>query len=306
MLLHELDSFRWIVDRLDAIPPNGRRSLVEDLKRARENVELQESKLRQLEEGGDVIFDNKPTVHLDRWGIYSNDAFGAQSQQLHLLSSEEMQQTGSRTIEAASSAGTGAAPGAGEAAAPSAGDAASAGAGEAASAGSRSRLRSRSTSVQVDGQPPRRWRQQKPITQPRQLESSTSTSSQRTERAAKAIPLPRMAPAKLELKPNMGARKAASSTIAPMRTPARGVLPTLQDGAWIPVKNGWLTARAEPTSAEEFVSWGADVVVSLQERSAGTGSAHRIVSASAFAMENQHLVYPIKPSAINPSSATLI
>jgi hypothetical protein len=111
-----------------------------------------------------------------------------------------------------------------------------------------------------------------------------------------------MAPARplaLPLKPKMRARKAASSTIAPMRTPARGVLPTLQDGAWIPVKNGWLTARAEPTSAEEFESWGADVVLSLQERSAGTGIADRIVSAAAFEMLYQHLVIPIGPICNN-------
>ena len=102
-------------------------------------------------------------------------------------------------------------------------------------------------------------------------------------------------PFALPLKPKMRARKAASSTIAR----ARGVLPTLQDGAWIPAKSGWLTARAEPASAEEFESWGADVVVSLEERSTGTGITHRIVSASAFAMENQHLVCPIDPICNN-------
>ncbi len=103
---------------------------------------------------------------------------------------------------ASASAGTGAAPGAGEAAVPGAGEAASAGAGEAASAGSRSRSRSRSTPmssiVQADGQRPRRWRQQRPITPPRQhVESSASWSSPVPERAAEARLPPRMAPVKV-------------------------------------------------------------------------------------------------------------
>ena len=69
----------------------------------------------------------------------------------------------------------------------------------------------------------------------------------------------------------------------------------LKEGAWVRVKRGWLTGRAEPTSQEELESWGADVVVSLQERSAGRGNANRIVAAAASASGLMLLVYPIHP-----------
>ncbi len=51
-----------------------------------------------------------------------------------------------------------------------------------------------------------------------------------------------------------------------MQTPARDMPPVLEEGAWVRVKNGWLTGRAAPESREQLVSWGAHVVVSLQAR----------------------------------------
>ena len=73
----------------------------------------------------------------------------------------------------------------------------------------------------------------------------------------------------------------------------------LKEGAWDRVKRGWLTGRAEPTSQEELESWGADVVLSLHDRSAGRGNANRIiVAAAASASGLVHRVYPI----VNPIS----
>ena len=71
MLLHQRQRQTWVLGRLDACPPTGRRSTVEDRKDAVENLERQEFKLAQLNVGN-VIFDNRPTVHLEtyarRWG----------------------------------------------------------------------------------------------------------------------------------------------------------------------------------------------------------------------------------------------
>ena len=61
-----------------------------------------------------------------------------------------------------------------------------------------------------------------------------------------------------------------------MRIPVRDV----QVGAWGRAEDGCLTVPAQPESNEELESCGADVVVSLQERSAGKGSADRIVAAA--------------------------
>ncbi len=78
-----------------------------------------------------------------------------------------------------------------------------------------------------------------------------------------------------------------------MRTPVRDVLPDSQ-GAWVRVGDGWLTGRASPESKEEFTSWGADVVVSLQYACEGGGIAHGIVAAvvSARALA-YHYVRPV-------------
>ena len=217
-----------------------------------ENLERQEFKLAQLNVGN-VIFDNRPTAHLETYARRWNSQLSERDQHRHQRTSEAKQQTDSRTIEVASaSAGTGAAPGAGEAAAH--------GAGEAASAGSRRRSRSRSmaSSFQADGQRPRRWRQQRPITPPRQqVESSASWSSPVSERAAEARLPPRMAPVKvLAPTPTVKPRKPAPSTIWPMRMllPIPSTIPParLKEGAWARAKRGWLTGRAEPTSQEEL------------------------------------------------------
>ena len=109
--------------------PDGRRGTEEDIQLAVENVHKQESRLRQMNEGGTV--SDRPTVHLDTLGMQWNAELDEQEQQLHHLPSEEMQDTASRWRKRASaSAGTGAAPGAGEAAAPGAGEAAGPGAGK--------------------------------------------------------------------------------------------------------------------------------------------------------------------------------
>ena len=79
----------------------------------------------------------------------------------------------------------------------------------------------------------------------------------------------------------------------------------LKEGAWVRVKRGWLTGRAEPTSQEELESWGADVVLSLQERSAGRGSANRTVAAAASASGLVLIVYPIHPSSRHAHINTL-
>ena len=218
------------------------------------------SRIKQLN-FGNVIFDNRPTAHLDTYARRWTAELKERDQHLRQRTSESKQQTGSRTIEVASaSAGAGAAPVAGEAASPGAGEAAAAGAGEAASAGSRRRSRSRSmaSSVQADGQRPLRWRQQRPITPPRQqVESSASWSSPVPERAAEARLPPRMAPVKvLAPTPTVKPRKPAPSTIWPMRMllPIPSTIPParLKEGAWARVKRGWLAGRAEPTSQEQL------------------------------------------------------
>ena len=94
-------------------------------------------------------------------------------------------------------------------------------------------------------------------------------------------------------------RKPVPSTIPSMRRrpPLSSSTPpqTLKEGAWVRVKRGWLTGRAEPTSEKELESWGADVVISLQDRSAGHGKANRIVAAAASASVLLHQVFPIQP-----------
>ncbi len=272
-----------------------------------------ESSMRRLNEDGVVVLKDRE-MQLSRHDQTLNEKYRHEEdweeERRRYRLTEDMQETASRWRAASSaSAGTGAAPGAGEAAAPGAGEAASAGAGEAASAGSRRRSRSRSmsmaSSVQVDGQRPRRWRQQRPITPPRQqVESSASWSSPVPERAAEARLPPRMAPVKvLAPTPTVKPRKPAPSTIWPMRMllPIPSTIPPvrLKEGAWVRVKRGWLTGRAEPTSQEELESWGADVVLSLHDRSAGRGNANRIiVAAAASASGLVHRVYPI----VNPIS----
>ena len=247
-LLHQRQRQTWVLGRLDASPPTGRRSTVEDRKDAVGNLERQEFKLAQLNVGN-VIFDNRRTVDLDTYARRWNSQLNERDQHRHQRTSEAKQQTDSRTIEVASaSAGTGAAPGAGEAAAHGAGEAASAGTGEAASAGSRRRSRSRSrsiaSSVQADGQRPRRWRQQRPISRPRQqAESSARWSSPCPESAAEARLPPRMAPAKvLAPTPTVKPRKPAPSVFAPMRMPlpipSTTPPPKLKEVAWVRVKRG--------------------------------------------------------------------
>ena len=91
----------------------------------------------------------------------------------------------------------------------------------------------------------------------------------------------------------------------PLSIPSTTPPPRLKEGAWVRVKRGWLTGRAEPTSQEELESWGADVVLSLQERSAGRGNANRIVAAAASASGLVLLVYPIHPSSRHAHINTL-
>ena len=236
----------------------------------------QEFKLSQVNVIGTVIFDDdRPTVLLDTIGMQWNAELHDQEQQLP-LSSEKIQQTGSRTIELASaSAGTGASPGAGEAAAPGARDAAGHGAGEAASDGSRSRGVSSSLSrvAQVDGLRTRHWRMKNaPIAPPIQLESSSRTSTQSPGRAAEAVTMPLTATARRFLHQCKG----ASSKTEPMRILVRDV----QVGAWDRAVDGWLTVPAQLESIEELESCGANVVASLQERSAEKGIADGNVAAA--------------------------
>ena len=81
-----------------------------------------------------------------------------------------------------------------------------------------------------------------------------------------------------------------------MLKPARGAPPDLQEGAWVRVKDGWLTVRAQPDSKEELDSWGADVLASLQETSAGGGIAHGIAQEAASAgLLEEYEVFPVYP-----------
>ena len=89
-------------------------------------------------------------------------------------------------------------------------------------------------------------------------------------------------------------RAGASSKIEPMRTPVRDVLLDSQEDAWVRVGDGWLTGRAQPESKEELMSWGADVVVSLQYASEGGEIAHGIVAAAVSARAlAYHYVCPV-------------
>ena len=81
----------------------------------------------------------------------------------------------------------------------------------------------------------------------------------------------------------------------PLPIPSTTPPPKLKEGAWVRVKRGWLTGRAGPTRHEELESWGADVVVSLQDRTAGHGYANRIVAAVASASGLVHRVFPLRP-----------
>jgi hypothetical protein len=275
MLQWEARRATGILDELNVTVHDGRRGTEEDIQLAAENMRRQEFKLSQLNVIGTVIFDDRPTVHLDPIGMQWNAELHDQEQQLP-LSSEKIQQAGSRTIELASaSAGTGASPGAGEAAAPGARDAAGPGAGEAASDGSRSRGRSSSLSrfAQVDGQRTQRWHMKNaPIAPPIQLESSSRTSTQSPERAAEAVTMPLTATARHFLH----RYKGASSKTEPMRILVRDV----QVGAWDRAVDGWLTVPAQLESIEELESCGANVVASLQERSAEKGIADGNVAAA--------------------------
>jgi hypothetical protein len=79
-----------------------------------------------------------------------------------------------------------------------------------------------------------------------------------------------------------------------MRTPVRDVLPDSQ-GAWVRVGDGWLTGRAQPESGEEFKSWGADVVVSLQFTGEGGGMVHAVYPAAASEHKfAHHYVCPLR------------
>ena len=101
MLLYQLQTATWVLDKLDACPPpSGRRITVEERKLSVENLKRQESKLEQMNMGN-VICDNRPTVHLDTYGRRWNAELNEQDQHLHQMTSEAKQQAGSRTIEVA-------------------------------------------------------------------------------------------------------------------------------------------------------------------------------------------------------------
>ena len=90
--------------------------------------------------------------------------------------------------------------------------------------------------------------------------------------------------------------KAASAKLEPMRTPARGGPPDLQEGAWARVKDGALTGRRQPESTWELESWGADVVARMYSRRASGDAARGIVEAvvSASALKD-HIVCLVHP-----------
>ncbi len=65
MLQWESREATVVLERLCVIYPDGRRSTATDIELAAENVRKQEFKLRQMNDGGNVIFDDRPTAHLD-------------------------------------------------------------------------------------------------------------------------------------------------------------------------------------------------------------------------------------------------
>ena len=127
--------------------------------------------------------------------------------------------------------------------------------------------------AQVDGQRTQRWHMKNaPIAPPIQLESSSRTSTQSPERAAEAVTMPLTATTRRFL----DRYKGASSKTEPMRILVRDV----QAGAWDRAVDGLLIVPAQLESIEELESYGANVVTSLQERSAEKGIADGNVAAA--------------------------
>ena len=175
----------------------------------------------------------------------------------------------------AASARVGAAPGAGEAAA--------SGAGQASTRGSQSRSRSSSSATQVRARRPQKR------SPPRKSEPASSSGIQRPQ-GCEAKPMPK--PGEVLAAPRPA--KAASAKLEPMRTPARGGPPYLKEGAWVRVKDGWVTGRRQPESKWELESWCADVVANMYSCRADGDSARGYVEAavSASALKD-HIVCPI-------------
>ena len=177
----------------------------------------------------------------------------------------------------AASASVGAAPGAGEAAA--------SGAGQTSTRGSQSRSRSSSSATQVRARRPRKRRP------PRKSEPASSSGIQRPQ-GCEAKPMPK--PGEVVAAPRPAT--AAPAKLELVRTPARGGPPHLKEGAWVHVKDGWLTGRHQPESTWEMMSWGADVVASMYAcRDYGDYARGCIEAALSVSALKDHIVCPVHP-----------